>query len=204
MVYTKASLESWKVALLWTWLVIPVLITLAVSFLVTNAFVSRYLIILLPPLVILASVGINEACLFFKLRVPLASAVILMVLVAISARGVYAYYTEFEKEDWRGISDSIASQWQPGDGMLFYVPWIEGDVRHYLEGLGETTAEMDSIVSQRSWKAFVSASEPPDRDAIANYLPNDRLRVWLVLGHNRTPEHRRIVTNEIREALAGC
>jgi 4-amino-4-deoxy-L-arabinose transferase-like glycosyltransferase len=199
---TKASLESWKFALLWAWLVVPVLITLAVSFLSINAFVSRYLIISLPPLVVLAAVGIYEARSLFRFPVPLVSAGLLIMLELISARGVYAYYTEFEKEDWRGISNLIVSQWQPGDGVLFYVPWIQDDARQYLAKPGGTAVEVDSIVPQQEWTAFTSPTKAPDRDAIADYLPDDRQRVWLVLSHNRTPEHRRILTNEIREALS--
>jgi hypothetical protein len=42
-----------------------------------------------------------------------------------SAKGTYEYYTEFEKQDWRGVAEFVESEWQPGDGMLFYVPWMD-------------------------------------------------------------------------------
>jgi uncharacterized membrane protein len=198
---TRASFESWKFALLLTWLVIPVLITLAVSFLAVNAFVSRYLIVSLPPLVILAAIGISEIRGLLGLRVALVSAVMLVVLEAISVRGVYAYYTEFEKEDWRGITNAIASQWQPGDGMLFYTPWIEGDIKQYLALLGEPAAEMDSIVPEKPWTRFIHTPEARDQHAIAEFLPDEPQRVWLILAHNRTPQDRAVMTNEIQEAL---
>jgi uncharacterized membrane protein len=198
---TRASLESWRFALPLTWLVIPALITLAVSFLAINAFVSRYLIVSLPPLVILAAVGITEARALLGLRVALISTVMLVVLQVISVRGVYAYYTEFEKEDWRGVAGSIASQWQPGDGMLFYTPWIEGDVKAYQAILDETPADMDSIVPEKYWTRFIHTPEALDQHAIADYLPDDQQRVWLVLAHNRAPQDRAMATSAIREAL---
>jgi uncharacterized membrane protein len=198
---TRASLENWKFALLLTWFLVPILVTLAVSFLLINAFVSRYLIVSLPPLVILAAVGISEIRGLLGIRVALVSAIMLVVLEAISVRGVYAYYTEFEKEDWRGISSAIASQWQPGDGMLFYTPWIEGDIMEYLARLEETPGEMDSIVPEKSWTRFIHSPEAPDQHAIAEFLPDDPQRVWLVLAHNRTPADRAMNTSKIQEAL---
>jgi uncharacterized membrane protein len=198
----KGSFESWKFALLLTWLLVPVIITLLGSFVAINAFVSRYLIVSLPPLVILAAVGISELRGLLGLRVALVSAVMLVALEAISVSGVYAYYTEFQKEDWRGIANAIASQWQPGDGMLFYMPWIEDDVEEYLRLLEITDAEIDSIVPEKSWARFVHTPEAGDQDAIAEYLPDKPQRVWLILAHNRKPADRAVMTNEIQEALS--
>lgn len=199
---TRASFESWKFALLLAWSLLPALITLAVSFLLVNAFVNRYLIVSLVPLVILAAVGISELRGLLRLRVALISAVLLVLLEAISIRGVYSYYTNFAKEDWRGISSAIASQWQPGDGMLFHVPWVEGDVKEYLTILDETPEDMDSIVPETHWTRFIHRPEPLDQDDIAEYLPDEPQRVWLVLAHNQTPRNRVMSTNEIREALS--
>ncbi len=83
--------------------------------------------------------------------------------------------------------------------MLFYVPWMEGKFDFYSERIGGK-GEFQAIVNQSQWKKFIRGDEP-HREAIAEYLPDDSERIWLVLGHTNDAE-RQLARREIQAALS--
>ena len=83
--------------------------------------------------------------------------------------------------------------------MLFYVPWMESKFDFYSERLsGEL--QFPAIVSQWEWKKFI-AGDGANKEAVAEYLPDDPQRVWLVLGHTNDAQ-RQLATREIQAALS--
>jgi hypothetical protein len=198
-VSSKVSLETWKYFLPVMWLFVPLLIALGISLLITPLFVPRYFIICLPPLVLLAAVGITKTQLWPRLRLPLVSTAILLAVMAVSIRAVIAYYPESEKEDWRGVASLTASQWQPGDGVLYYVPWVEKDVDYYLDRFEADPEKISPIIPKDDWQPFIYTEDPPDAEAIAEYLPDHYDRIWLVLSHDGGD--RRAAAKELQEAL---
>jgi mannosyltransferase len=213
---TRASLESWKYGLLLTWLFLPVVITIGYSLLIAPALVSRYLIICLPPLVTLVAAGIWQIYRSLSgrrglLRVSplLVSGVLMAALVALSVGGTSAYYTNYVKEDWRGVAALIMSQWQPGDGILFYYPNTERMIQHYFQKAPPGAPQIRSLIpngdSDQSfymgpWNQFLA--EEPDRERIAQYLPDNPKRIWLVMARNQDGASRANVTRELRAALS--
>jgi DNA-binding beta-propeller fold protein YncE/4-amino-4-deoxy-L-arabinose transferase-like glycosyltransferase len=192
----RVSYEGWKYAFLISWLFLPIFLTIVFSILVTPVFISRYLIISLTPLVLLVAIGIPVAQ-----RLPLISAAAVVVILMFSAQGAYSYYTEFEKQDWRGVARFIASEWQPGDGMLYYVPWMDQVLDYYLQEARVGPSEMRSVVSKRGWTDLTRPSNTgPTREAIAEFLPDEYNRIWLVLGHT-SPPWRQAISQEIQAAL---
>jgi hypothetical protein len=129
------------------------------------------------------------------MRFSLLSGTILIVLVALSAPATFAYYTEVEKEDWRGAAKLVTSRWEPGDSFLIYDP-KESYFRHYLEQLGTPDSEIHPAVSLREWKDFIQSGESPVREEIAQFLPDEPQRIWLVLVHADES-----TTDEIQAAL---
>lgn len=201
---TGTSFESWKYALLLSWLIFPIAVTIGYSLLVEPAFVDRYLTICLPPLVMLASVGVYQIYRLYQLdpiRVPVVSGVLVVLLVGLSTRGASAYYAESEKEDWRGVTRLVASQWQPGDQVLFYVPWTNLMFDFYLQRLEAETPEIEGMIPYRQWRDLTRTPEEGTREAIVQRLPNSPGRVWLVQGRVFTPE-RLEVSHDILAALA--
>jgi len=212
---SRQSLESWKYGLLLSWLFLPVGIALVVSFLATPLFVFRYFLVCLPPLILLAAVGISRmrfpsglhlpAGLRLPLwmqRFPLLLAVLLAALVVLSAKETFAYHTEFEKEDWKGVVGFLKSEWQPGDGILFHVPSTELMAKHYLKKSNPGTPEISSVVPRNKWNKFIFSGEnKPDREEIAKFLPDESKRMWLVLQHPYHPGWRP-VRKEIQAALS--
>lgn len=84
--------------------------------------------------------------------------------------------------------------------MLFYVPWMQSKFDFYSERIGGER-EFQAIVNQSQWKKFILGDEP-DREAIAEYLPDGPQRVWLVLGHTNDAQ-RQLARREIQAALSG-
>src|SRR5918992_2488433 len=205
-VSARASFESWKYALLLAWLFLPIIITLGYSLLIAPALVSRYLTICLPPLTLLSAVGILQIYQTLSIRrgplpmgIPLVSGVLVTALVTLSARGASAYYKDFVKEDWRGTASYIMSHWQPGDGILFYVTNAEKMLQHYIER-SEGASETKSLIPiEGQWRRFLA--EEPDRERIAQYLPDHARRVWLVMARNHSSPSRLSMTNELHAAL---
>jgi Dolichyl-phosphate-mannose-protein mannosyltransferase/RTX calcium-binding nonapeptide repeat (4 copies) len=213
---TRASFESWKYALLLTWLFLPIIITLAYSFLIAPALVPRYLIISLPPLLILTAAGVWQIYRSLSVRhgplgmsILLVSGVLAAGLVALSVRGISAYYTDFVKEDWRGAAALIMSEWQPGDGILFYVPSTERMIQHYFERAQPGAPKIRSLVPNGypekspyigQWHQFLL--QEPNGERIAQYLPDHVERIWLVVARNRGSATRATITNELRAALS--
>jgi DNA-binding beta-propeller fold protein YncE len=197
----RGTYEGWKYAFLLSWLLLPVLITILFSILVTPAFISRYLIIVLTPLVLLTGAGISQIFQLRPMRLPLIAVVAVVAVLAFSARGTYAYYTDYEKQDWRGVARFVASEWQPGDGMLFYVPWMDNVLEYYIKEFRVEPLEMRSVVSKRGWTDVTRPSDTgPTQEAIVEYLPEDYDRIWLVLGHTNPP-WRQSISHEIQAAL---
>jgi 4-amino-4-deoxy-L-arabinose transferase-like glycosyltransferase len=177
---TKASFESWKYGLLLTWLFLPIIITLAYSFLIAPTLVPRYLIISLPPLLILTSAGVWQIYRSLSVRRrPLRVSLLLVsgVLVA-------------------------------GLGILFYVPSTERMIQHYFEKAQPGGPEIHSLVPngypEKSphmgpWHQFLL--QEPNREGIAQYLPDHAERIWLVVARTRASASRMNITNELRAAL---
>lgn len=205
-VSARASFESWKYALLLAWLFLPIAITLGYSLLIAPALVPRYLTICLPPLALLSAVGIVQIYQALSIRrgplsmgIPLISGVLVAALVTLSARGASAYYADFVKEDWRGTASLIMSHWQPGDGILFYVTNTEKMLRHYIDR-SEAAPEISPLVPvEGRWRHFLA--QEPDRERIAQYLPDHAGRVWLVMARNHSTPSRLRMTNELHAAL---
>jgi hypothetical protein len=162
--------------------------------------------ICLPPLALLSAVGILQIYRALSIRwgplligIPLMSGVLVAALVTLSARGASAYYTEFVKEDWRGTASLIMSHWQPGDGTLFYVSNTELMLQHYVER-SERSPEISPLVPiEGRWRHFLA--QEPDRERIAQYLPDHAERIWLVMARNHSSTSRLSMTRELHAAL---
>jgi 4-amino-4-deoxy-L-arabinose transferase-like glycosyltransferase len=200
------SVESWKYALLISGLVLPIVITSLYSYLVEPALVFRYLLICLPFLVLLAALGANQIYWVHRSArapisvFPVVFVVLIVALMGLSIKGAAAYYAEPEKEDWRGLTKLVASQWQPGDGIVFYVPWTNLMFDFYLHRVDGDVPDIRPMVEYRSWNRLTSSTEPGTREAIVQMLPDEPRRVWLVEGRLSSPE-RQENSDRILEAL---
>jgi mannosyltransferase len=192
--HRKASFDSWHYALLLSWSVFPVVALLVIS-LRSPVFLDKYLIICLPPLVLLASVGLSQ----IRHRGLLAGC--LLVLLIMSGRRVFFSQRSLEKEDWRGATSYVVSHGSPQDGVLFYLYGGRFSFDYYVRRL---------LPASQGWK--VAYPEPWDWEngwtqaeldnSLIGLLPERHEQVWLFLSHNAVSQPRRERTRSIQRSLA--
>ena len=196
---SRASWATWKYVLPLSGLFVPIFLALLIST-VRPIVIPRYFIVCLPALILVASSVIAHPWLLINRISAVAPVTIAAALVATSALATMSFYNDFQKEDWRGVANHVASRWQTGDGMLFYVPWMQPKFDFYSERMGGGR-EFQAIVDESQWKSFTFSGDPPNREAIAEYLPDDSKRVWLVLGHTND-DRRQLTRRETQAALS--
>ena len=94
------TFHSWRYLFLLSWLLVPVVITLAFS-LIRPVFLPRYMLTCVAPLVLLAAAGLA------RLRPRWVARILVIAMLALSVRGTWAYYrADFDlgREDWRGAT----------------------------------------------------------------------------------------------------
>jgi hypothetical protein len=104
--------DAFARVLLVSWFLVPVASTLLLSRLVTPLVHPKYLLVALPAL--LAGVAVSLAEL--PRRVQRAGAV--LVLLVLSAHGVYDWYAHYEKELWREAVTFLCTQRTATDALL--------------------------------------------------------------------------------------
>jgi mannosyltransferase len=163
----------WAEAFVWMWLVLPVAMTAVIS-LLKPMFVSRYFIFCLPAFVLLVATGLST------IRPKRLLAPILLVVMALSLRGVAQYYrTGFDppEQDWRGAVHYMLSQTQPRDAVLFYHPLARLAYEYYRERWPKYPAP--AVVSPPRADARLLKGTQPDF-ALLPQLPEHYQRLWVV------------------------
>jgi len=176
------AVDSWRYLFLFSWLLVPVAITLIFS-LVRPVFLPRYLLACVAPLALLAAAGLA------RLRPRWAAAVLLVIMLILSVRGTMAYYrADFDlgREDWRDAAGFILKDARPGDGVLFHSAQARMPFEYYSEQQ-PARREMRVIfpdygrANKLSYLDFLANAKNAPLEAI----PPHYSRVWLVLAHNR-------------------
>jgi mannosyltransferase len=178
----RLSLESWRYLFLLSWLFVPVAITLVFS-LIRPVFLPRYLLTCVAPLVLLAAAGLA------RLRARWLAMIVLVLMVALSVRGTWAYYgADFDlaREDWRGATAYIVQNSRQGDGILFHSAQARMPFEYYAAAHAERRAV--HVI----FPAYGDAGRLSYLDFLANAknaplpaIPGHYGRVWLVLAHNQ-------------------
>jgi mannosyltransferase len=176
------TLQAWRVGLVVSWLLAPFVLGLIVS-LAQPLLQSRYLVVALPPLAILAAAGL------VRLRwVPaiVAGVALLMALHVADVRDGY----DRPNEDWRSAAAVIAPRAERSDTVVVH-PLGAPALTYYLE-------RADSPVTEPRYGPPILADPNPSLDP--------RHRVWLVLfdspqSDERPPSARKFVGD--RRALVG-
>jgi mannosyltransferase len=171
------SLRAWAYGLLVAWLAVPILVAFAVSLLIEPVFMSRYLIVSLPSLVLLAAVGIRQ------LRPRWLSTGALALLLGLAAQETLLYFRDHRKEEWREVVGSVLSHARPGDAALVVRPNVVRAFNHYRNRSANPSRAPSIVFPARSDEPF-SAGWPeswmPSPTLLAG-LPARHERVWLIL-----------------------
>jgi mannosyltransferase len=168
---------AWSFWLILLWLVVPVLTSFIVSVLLTPSFFPRYLLVVLPALVIIAAIGVSS--------LPSLSlqALALVGLLTFSIPPMLRYYgADFkEGQDWKGAVAYVVEGERPGDGVVFLSRYGRRPFEYYLERSGGF--DLEPIYPRMGWGHYVTVLSDlhiePTPAAVAR-LPEFK-RVWVVL-----------------------
>ncbi len=154
------------------WLVVPIVGTLLISVVVEPALQAKYVLGALPAGAIIASRNRPAA---------------VAVLLALSLIGTWNWYENGRKDDWRDGAAYVASQVQPGDGVVFASPNMRLPFGYYAK-------VADPLYPSKPWTDRYLPYGPDDSQAdVAGIEARDR--IWLVEGHGR------YAPPEVRQAL---
>lgn len=183
------SLASWRYGLLITWFLLPFIAALIVST-VKPIFVPRFLIVSLPPMTLLAAAGLLQVRFSSQKYLRALPAFLITALLALSAQSAFAYFEDFEKEDWRGVTDHLIERWQPGDGIIYYWPGQEKNADYYLRRSDGAAFNMPEGIARRKLNEYLQKAGDP-KTAKSNRFENFD-RIWLILSHEGSPERREV------------
>lgn len=138
------------------WLVVPV----AVSYLVSQGsirfFSMRYLVTIVPPLLLLVGMGLTS------LRWQTLKLILALVICAVALYAVPYYYRSAQVEDWNSTSFWVEQHYQAGDGLVCYdnaeQQGCQISVEYYFHaypGAAHFTADTPGAFS---WTAFSSTN----------------------------------------------
>ncbi len=177
------SIELWRRASPWLWLLLPIALCLVVS-LWHPVFLIRYLLVCLPALVLAAAMGLEQLR-----RGPLVAAAVLAI-VLLSSGGLRAYYAGdfiLSGDDWRDATRALLVSAQPGDAVLFYVPTGRMSYEYYrsLDGnaAGPDVLYPSHVPGRLDYRDFIV--EPLGESLQGVRL--DAPRIWLVFVYAETP-----------------
>jgi mannosyltransferase len=153
--------EGRYLAFFLSWLLVPILLILGVS---TRKpmFIERYLLICLPPFILLASYGIS------RLRKTSVVAALICVIAALTVPGLRSHY-EAPREDWKGAAQYLASNQRMGDAAVFFPTYYQSRFDYYF-GNKETAL---------GTPLFVPPHESPKGPVLSD-LPAQHDRVWFI------------------------
>jgi mannosyltransferase len=175
---SRTSQEAWRYAFLLSWLLVPIGLVLSISQF-EPIVQTRYLIICLPPLVILASLGVCQ------LQNRLIFVAALSLFVVFSFLGVVEWYVNGQKDDWRSTTAYVLSESQPEDAVIFFLPRINSPFDYYRSRLGTTNDNL-TYVDYATGMVVPRGSVEGSGTYEASETLTDSLRgrfgrVWLVL-----------------------
>jgi mannosyltransferase len=177
LILSKTREARIKVALLWSWMLFPILVPFAISKLTIPILFPRYTIAASIPLFLLAARGVTvvaDRLPLVRLRPAVAALVVVLLCLPVLPE-VKEYYTETKKPPWRDLAANLDAQ--PGDLVYVEPGWELHALEYYYRGEGERFGYGITVPEDENYGTFENA------------LPN-RQRVWLVLAAVKGEEAR--------------
>ncbi|MGQ9516505.1 MAG: glycosyltransferase family 39 protein [Anaerolineae bacterium] len=161
-------------AVLTAWLMVPAVGLMALSSW-KPLFAERYLIFVLPALLLLMGLG---AARLWRVWRPLALAASTAVLAA-SAAGLIVQSTQIIKPDFRGTAEYFREHRQAGDLVLFLIPQAQGAFAYYAPA-------GDAVYAPAP---YANGLRPEELDGELRRLVQGHRHVWLVESETEWWDH---------------
>lgn len=122
------------------WMLFPVAISYVVSQKTTRLFSPRYLVVIVPALILLAASGLAV------LRWKIAQVVLGLCLLLLCLRYVPTYYQNAQVEDWRTGTQWLQQNYRANDGLICYdnSQGCAVDIEYYLQAYPSGSAHFDA------------------------------------------------------------
>jgi mannosyltransferase len=183
------SRDVWRLQFLVIWFLLPIGMTLLLSF-ARPVFLARYMIFCLPPLLILAAAGVE------RLRRAWMLAAALAIMLILSLQGVFFVYGhDFDQERDASVAAShfILDGSQPGDGIIFHI--AETRIPYeFVRSLRSGEHNGEAQVSERLGPVILFPSHGPQLDyrdftgkptaELLRQLAPGYPRLWVMLMNN--------------------
>ncbi len=168
----------WRIGLIVCWFLVPPALAVLASF-AKPVFQPRYLIVALPPLVMLVAVGLT------RLRPRAAFAAALSLVIVLSAVQVRAWYAAPDRQWWRAAVDHVARHATGGDAITFFVYSARVPFEYYAARSTLAGVPVDYVDLAAGWIAGNVQPDPaPER---VRALAGTHSRVWLIRLQDGTP-----------------
>lgn len=126
----SATRPELGVYVLMCWLVVPLVLSYALTqdWLNLHLFLARYLVVVVPPICMLAVLGLR------KLRPRYLQLALAGALVLVAFLQVPAYYASADTQDFRAVNFWLQQRYQPGDGIACYpIYWCRLPMDYYIQ-----------------------------------------------------------------------
>ena len=191
----RGPADSWGTWLTVLWFAVPVGGSLAIS-LFKPLFLARYLIVAVPPLALLAGHGLTA------LRPVAVRVVAGIAVIALAAAGLYTWYFEANKEEWRPAARYVLLKSRPDDGIVLYAARMRRPFEYYVTLYDRERDAPEPLYPPGRWGARVAPTTPPLKPAALGRAASEVDRVWLVLSHAGTGTGARSAVASIKGALS--
>jgi mannosyltransferase len=160
--------------LLIIWLSFSVVIPFIESKFMTPIYLTRYMTGASPAFYLLVARGMG------KINMKRVFYPILIFIIVLSSLGLYQYYTNDIKNQWREVATFIETNSKDSDVIVFCAPYVQNPFDYYYTG---------------GLQKFGIAKALTDTQQISTLLENEireKDRLWLVLSHGGqdSPVHR--------------
>ncbi|HJT59229.1 MAG TPA: glycosyltransferase family 39 protein [Ktedonobacteraceae bacterium] len=145
------------------WIVVPVIVSYIVSQGSTRLFSSRYLVVIVPPLCLLAGLGVGA------LRWRSTKILVALVVMLVALYYVPVYYRSAQVEDWNTAVPWLEQHYAAGDGLVCYDSDVQQGcqiaVEYYLHAYPSPAHFTSDSPGAFSWQNFGPADPHSSSEA---------------------------------------
>jgi mannosyltransferase len=143
--------RQWPLLFALCWLVVPVGAVVMLSLVYKPLLVVRYLMVSLPAAVLLIALVIDRVASMARRGAVAIAAVLLVVVLGVSAAGAAQWYAKGGPQDFRSAVGYIADRAQPGDGVMVFAPYERIPVEWYITQKPATERAVHPVYPATAW-----------------------------------------------------
>ncbi len=175
----------WHIKYLFVWLLLPIVVSFLFSLLIKPLYISMYFIICLVPFTILVSFFMTQ------IKPVWLQRLVLVMLILFSSVRLYGWHSGNQalqlvisnnNEDWRGVANFLANNAKSTDAILFFPPYVQGNINYYLQKNSKPFDKKREIAIQPDMFSGSMGSEEYEQARLET-IPANYHRLWYIYGN---------------------